>query len=390
MKGILLKELFTASGFSQAEIARRVPCAGSSLTHILHKAEWPRKNPSGVRRRLREILLEAGAPGGAALRPITDADITAAFGQLDTESTSETKEFWMLRKQVLTQAAKRKFGFFREPFGDEFAGPEDVFLSRDGRYVLESMYQTARHGGMMALIAESGAGKSTLRRTLIDRLAREEARVIVIEPYTLGMDNGNKNTPPMTATHICEAIMAALDPDYKPAQRSETRFRHMHKRLKDSARAGYRHLVILEEAHSLPKYTIKHLKRFFELTDGLVRLVSFLLIGQPELMRKLAETDSEVREIVQRMEIIELYPLEEMEAYVRHRLDRAGAKFDEVFSPDALGALSVRLTGHVPKGGGRGTSLLYPLIVGNMLTKAFNLAADLKAPKVDAGIIQQA
>ena len=299
----------------------------------------------------------------------------------------------MLRKQVLSQVARRKFGLGRDPFSDEFSGPEDVFLSRDGRYVLETMYQTARHGGLLALIGESGSGKSTLRRTLISRLAREEAKVIVIEPYTLGMDNGNQKAPSLRSSHICEAILAQIDPKYKGNNVSpESRFRHMHNRLRESARAGYRHLVIMEEAHSLPVYTIKHLKRFFELTDEqtMARLVSFLLVGQQELMRKLSETNTEIREIVQRMEVVELYPLEETEGYVRHRLERAGGKFDDIFAADALPALAIRLTGTAPKGGSSGSSLLYPLLVGNMLTKALNMAAELKMPKVDAGIIQQA
>ena len=387
MKGVLLKRLIAASGLSQNEIARRAACSGATLTQLLHKGEWPRKNPAKLRARLTEVLL-------AAPHPITDAKLTAAFHQLDADApgeTNNTKEFWMLRKQVLTPTAKRKFGLGRDPFSDDFAGPEDVFFSRDGRYVLESMYQTARHGGMMALIGESGSGKTTLRRALVDRLEREDARVLVIEPYTLGMDNGNKQAPSLRSSHICEAILSVLDPKYRGNNVSpESRFRHMHTRLKDSARAGYRHLIVLEEAHSLPVYTIKHLKRFFELTDGLTRLISFLLIGQPELTKKLAETNAEVREIVQRMEIIELYPMEETEGYVRHRLERAGGKFDDIFAPNALAELALRLTGPAPKGGNGGSSLLYPLMVGNMLTKALNLAADLKAPKVDAGIIQQA
>ncbi len=60
-------------------------------------------------------------------------------------------------------------------------GAEDVFTTPDIRYVREALYQTARHGGFMAVIGESGAGKSTLRRDLIERINRENAPVIVIE-----------------------------------------------------------------------------------------------------------------------------------------------------------------------------------------------------------------
>ena len=37
-------------------------------------------------------------------------------------------------------------------------GADDVFTTPDIRYVREALYQTARHGGFMAVIGESGAG----------------------------------------------------------------------------------------------------------------------------------------------------------------------------------------------------------------------------------------
>lgn len=386
IRGVLLRDVIAATGISQSEVARRMGRSGAALSLLIRRGEWPKQNPSLYRSLLRDVLLGAGTE---------DARITAAFEQLDAPSQGVNiitdKEFWMIRKQILHPGARRKFGLHRDPFSDDFSCAADVFYSPDTRYVLESLYQLAKHGGMSALIGESGSGKTTLRRALIERLKAEEARVIVIEPYTLGMDNGNKKIPGLRASHICEAVLAELDPDFRTTS-AEARMRRMHKRLVDSSRAGWRHLLILEEAHSLPLYTVKHLKRFAELTDGLTRLMSILLIGQPELRtNKLMETNAEVREVVQRMEILELYPLDDLEGYVRHRLDRVNAKFDDVFAPDALPALTLRLTGPSPKGrAGSGTSLLFPLLVNNMLTKAINTATELKMPKVDAGIIQQA
>ena len=264
-----------------------------------------------------------------------------------------------------------------------------MFLPPDVRKVLETLYTTARHGGLLALPGESGSGKSVLRAALIDRLEREESRVVVMEPYVLGMDEGSKKQPGMKMSHICEAVITALDGSFRSSLSPEGMFRHMHMLLKKSASAGYRHLLIIEEAHSMSPAVIKSLKRLFELRSGLTRLLSVILIGQPELRYKLAETNAEVREVAQRMELVELTPLADPEGYVRHRCQRAGAKFEDIFMPDAMSALTVKLTGPSPKGKAvGGMSLLYPLLVGNILTRAINQAENIKCGKVSAAVLQ--
>ncbi|MDR2050632.1 MAG: AAA family ATPase [Deltaproteobacteria bacterium] len=296
----------------------------------------------------------------------------------------------MTPKQTLSQAARRKFGLTRELFSDNFSSAEDIYFNPELRYIRECLYGAARHGGFLALVGESGSGKSTLRRDLISRLAAEDSRVIPIEPYVLGLDKNERRSLGVSAKHITESILSALDPEHCGATLSAERlFRRMHERLRESSRAGNRHLLIIEEAHSLPLRTIKQLKRFYELDDGLTRLLSILLLGQPELRSKLADgaTAWDVREVVQRLEILELYPLDDLEGYVRHRCVRVGAKYEDIFDASALDALRLRLSGPSPRNGQAGQSLLYPLLVGNTLTAAVNKAAELKMPRVTADVI---
>ena len=91
----------------------------------------------------------------------------------------------------LFPATRRHFGLFRDPFTDDVTESDDVFCTPDIRYVREAMWQTARHGGFLAVVGESGAGKSTLRRDLIDRIQTEAAPVLVVEPYVLGMEEND-------------------------------------------------------------------------------------------------------------------------------------------------------------------------------------------------------
>lgn len=289
----------------------------------------------------------------------------------------------LLRKQTLTPAARRHFGLASDPFADPTT-QEDVFLSNELRYVRESMYQCARHGGFMAVIGESGGGKSTLREELIDRIRREEQAVIVIEPYVLAMENNDQLGKTLKSQHIAEAIMACVAPLAKVKSSPEARFRQLHEALRDSARAGHSHVLIIEEAHSLPLPTLKHLKRFRELKDGLRPLLSVVLVGQPELGVKLSEHNPEVREVVQRIEIVTLPALDgDLEAYLTHRFKRAAMPLTNVVAGDAIEALRRKLT---PS---RGTgTLLYPLAVHNALAGAMNRAADLGAPQVNAALVE--
>src|SRR3712207_3512854 len=115
-------------------------------------------------------------------------------------------------------------------------------------------------------------------------------------------------------------------------------------------------------------------------------MLSIVLIGQPELKIKLSERNTEVREVVQRCEIVELAPLDaELERYVEHKLERVGKKLSDIFEEDAFLAVRQRLTAV-----GRNKtsqSLLYPLAVGNLLTAAMNLAESLGIPKVDGQVV---
>ncbi len=302
-----------------------------------------------------------------------------------TNEIQDEESQMLLRKHTLTPQARRHFGVTADLFGEPTAA-DQVFLSPDIRYVRESMYQVARHGGFMAVVGESGAGKSTLREEMIDRIQRDEQSVIVIEPYVLASEGTDSVGKTLRSHHIAEAIMAAVAPLAKPKSSPEARFRQLHESLRDSARSGHAHVLVIEEAHSLPMTTLKHLKRFRELKDGLRPLLSVILMGQPELAVKLSEHNPEVREVVQRIEIVTLPALDtHLDAYLQHRFKLANVPMDKVIGRDALTALRDKLTPTRSSG-----TLLYPLAVNNALAAAMNRAADLGAPAVTADLVRGA
>ena len=140
--------------------------------------------------------------------------------------------------------------------------------------------------------------------------------------------------------------------------------------LLNGTQTGMSYLLIIEEAHRLPMPTLKHLKGFFELECGFKKLPGIVLIGQPELRQKLSERNHEVREVVQRCEVVELAPLDnQLEEYLKFKFHRAGKPLTDAVDQSGIEGIRAKLTFNVspsPPGGrgargeGRSISLLYP------------------------------
>jgi type II secretory pathway predicted ATPase ExeA len=378
---LMLKTILKEAEIPQSELAQALGVSGATVAQIVNHDQWPKRPPvAEIKRQIIEFLQERG------IEPQEERCFApAATGNeaLPEEHTMTPKEIDMLlRKQSLTQHARRQFGLVRDPF-DEVRSGDEVFMTPDSRYVREALRSTARHGGFMAVVGESGAGKSTLRRDLIDWTTKSSTPIVVIEPYVLGMEDNDNKGKTLKSGHIAEAILAAVAPRESVRQSPEARFRQVHEALRESHRAGNRHVLMIEEAHGLPIPTLKHLKRFFELEDGFSKLLGIVLIGQTELAQKLDERNPNVREVVQRCEVVTLNPLgAELEGYLRHRFAMADKALSDVIDVQGIEALRSKLTG-------REHSVLYPLAVHNVMTAALNLAADLGMPLVTADLIRE-
>lgn len=376
-----LKTLLEQHRISQRKLADAVGISAASINNVI-KGNWPKSpNKTDLVANISQFLTQKG---------VLKTHIDTVFNT--PAQLTQEQEAMLLRKQTLTQQAKKHFQLFSNPFAQDVQSLDELYTSADINYVRMAMYNTAKNGGFIAVCAESGAGKSTLRRELIERINRERLAIITIEPYILAAEDNDIKGKTLKSAHIAEAIIHALAPLENPKRSPEARFRQLHKLLKESNRAGNQHVIIIEEAHSLPIPTLKHLKRFFELEDGFKKLLSIILIGQNELALKLSEQNQEVREVVQRCEIVTLDPLTStgLVDYLKHRVKGAGKNLSDIIDDTGINAISSRLSAQATRKGQLSRSLLYPLAIGNLLTGALNLAAELGVPVVTADIVKEA
>ncbi len=390
----LLKQL----GVPQSDLRRVMGLSRSAVSRICAHGEWPSFGADQALKKAEAYLDTLGLADAdlaavcISLRKksaLTHSHCAKAIPEVPTVETETKEDPMLLQNQALTPEARKHFKLPRNPFVDDVQSPDDVFQSPSVRYVRATLLDAAQHHGFVAIVGESGAGKTTLAEDLEERIKADKRDVLVIRPYVLAMEASDQKGKTLKSSHIAEAIAYALDPKLQVKSSPQARFQQVHDLLKASRRAGRRHLLVVEEAHCLPTATLKHLKRFLELKDGMQRLLGVALIGQPELRDRLGSQNTEVREVMQRCEIVELEPLDaELEAYLKHKFARFDLKYEDVMAPDAADAIRARLI-HIPRGG-RPTdarSMCFPLVVNNLVCRAMNAAAAVAWKQVDAQVV---
>lgn len=369
-------------GLTQGALSRATGLSRSAISRICAHGDWPLRGAAQARSRVTQFLREQ-----KKLAPVS-VQLTGAVPVVP-ETETKKEDAMLLQNEALTPEARAHFKLPRNPFVDDVQSVDDVFQTPSVRYVRATLLDAANHHGFVAIVGESGAGKSTLAEDLEERIKADKRDVLIVRPYVLAMEATDAKGKTLKSGHIAEALIAALDPSASVRSSPQARFAQVHALLKASRAGGRRHLLLIEEAHCLPTATLKHLKRFLELKDGMQRLLGIALIGQPELRERLGSHNAEVREVMQRCEVVELEPLDgELEAYLKHKFARFDLKYEDVLAPDAADAMRERLI-HRPRGGkpADARSLCFPLVVNNLVCRAMNAAAKAGWPQVDAQVI---
>lgn len=190
LKGVLIR-----NGISQPALAQAVlqgngkPLSSTAVSLLVNWGYWPKSTaPDSIRQQTEAFLHDRGVDD-AAIAGIWTPEGDDRFRQLQPAGTHlgqisgrrlklVAPEFEPMEIAMLSPAAKRFFKLFRDPFQDDVNSPDDVYFSAEQRYVMEAMWQTAKHGGFIAVSGESGSGKSTLRKMLVERIRDHPIRMI--------------------------------------------------------------------------------------------------------------------------------------------------------------------------------------------------------------------
>ncbi len=280
---------------------------------------------------------------------------------------------------MISQEALRHFKVFRNPFIDDVQKDADIYMSDEHRYIEAAMLDAARHGGFLAVIGEVGSGKSVMRRKVVEQL-RRDGDTLVIFPQMIDKTR-------LTAASVCDAIIQDISNE-KCKAKLEDKTRQVQRLLIDRAKSGYRHVLIVEEAHDLNVMTLKYLKRFYELEDGYRKLLGIILIGQSELKHMFNEGQNvDMREVIRRVQVAEIKGLNgNLKEYLAVKFKRVGKQVTDVFADDAFEALSTRLTS-TSRDGKNKISHAYPLLVNNYTARAMNLAFEMGEPVISADVV---
>jgi len=200
--------------------------------------------------------------------------------------------------------------------------PRFLWLSETHEEGLAALYYgITRRKGFILLTGEVGAGKTTLLRAVLERLPPETETALILNTAGIGSIDLLK----LIVTEYGLNPPAVMKADYLIA---------LNKFLLGRLQRGHNTVLVIDEAQNLGAEALEEVRLLSNLETDSEKLLQIVLTGQPELLDKLA--DPSLRQLRQRIAIehhVEALRPDEVHAYLRHRIEVAGGKYDEVFEP---------------------------------------------------------
>ena len=205
------------------------------------------------------------------------------------------------------------FGLQEAPFSIA-PDPRYLFMSEQHREALAHLlYGVGSAGGFVLLTGEVGTGKTTVCRCFLEQVPADCDIAFIINPKLTALE--------LLAT-ICDELGISY-PDGTTSIKVLTDLLNRH--LLATFARGRNTLLIIDEAQNLASDVLEQLRLLTNLETNRRKLLQIILLGQPELRRHLERP--ELRQLAQRITArYHLQPLtrEEVEVYIRHRLEVAG------------------------------------------------------------------
>lgn len=231
---------------------------------------------------------------------------------------------------------RKYFGLGEAPFS---IAPDPRYLYMSERHqeaLAHLLYGISGDGGFVLLTGEIGAGKTTICRCLLEQIPPNCDIAYIFNPK-------------LTVEELLSTICTEFGVAY-PAGRTtvKTFVDNINAYLLDAHARGRQAVLIIDEAQSLSVDVLEQMRLLTNLETNQRKLLQIILVGQPELAEMLARP--ELRQLAQR--IVARYHLgplakSEVAAYVRHRLEIAGAQ--QPLFPTSLTGRLFSLSQGVPR-----------------------------------------
>lgn len=260
------------------------------------------------------------------------------------------------------------FGLETSPFA---AAPDPRFawLEADAGVVLARLQHDVieGNGGIALLIGGNGSGKTLLAQCLLARLVDHDVRVARVLH--------SRVTPIELLQSVCDRLRVPMDGIDRESGRDMVNA--LSRFLMDIYAQGQRVLLVVDEAQNLSDESLEQLRLLTNLQTPAHQLIHILLLATPVLRERLhhAALGPLAQRITAWHELSSMHA-EQSEAYIRHRLQVAGA------SQIPFSRLALRDIHRASHG--------IPRLVNLIGERALDMAAARELPVVGERVVQQA
>lgn len=219
------------------------------------------------------------------------------------------------------------YGLKERPF-NVTSDPAFFFLSRKHKEALAHLiYGVSQRKGIIVLTGEIGTGKTTLCRFFLNQLSKNVKTAFILNPH-------------FQEIQLLEAIVKDFGISAKDSSGLGLVW-ELNKFLLSETEFGNNVVLIIDEAQNLKPNLLEQVRLLSNLETDKDKLLQVVLVGQPELNRRLNLYD--LRQLRQRIMVrFHITPLEqdEIKNYINHRLNIAGSISNIEFTDEAIELIS--------------------------------------------------
>ncbi len=215
------------------------------------------------------------------------------------------------------------YGLKQAPF-DLTPNPRFLFHSGKHREALNHLlYGIRERKGFVQLTGEVGAGKTTLCRAMLEQLNGQFSTALILNPV-------------LNSTELMKLVATEFGLTVHGRDRLDT-VAAISEFLVKQTENGRESVLIIDEAQNLTEDLLEQIRLLSNIETDDRKLLQIVLLGQPELRERL--NSPRLKQLRQRITVryhLASLTRMEMNQYIQHRLELAGAKGVPYFTRPAL------------------------------------------------------